>query len=269
MQHNRKSITWEHVIQRYNIPKQGHTAINKFCKLFEGLDFGNVTHSTAIKFLDMLNSQSLRQSTVHVYIKELSTIYNKAIQRGDYSGDNPFAGIHTSSKFRERSYLTADELQRLESLEDLTPAQSRDRDIFLFQCYTGLRTCDIKNLKQSDIADGAITIYQQKTAVPVYIPLSTHAKKILDRQAHIGELIFKVHIPNVYNFNLRHIVEKANIDKHITPHCGRHTFAVQSLNRRIPIEVVSKLLGHTDLKTTQIYAKIANPLIKDYMKLWE
>ena len=163
-----------------------------------------------------------------------------------------------------------EELSAIEALE-LSTIERVYRDMFLVECYTGLRVSDIKTLQWTDIREGAICKKMIKTKTEVFIPLNNKAASIIERQPHAGELVFEkatATLPTINKY-IKDICYRAGITKKITSHCGRHTFAVQSLNKRIPIEVVSKLLGHRDLKTTQIYAKVANPLIVDYMKRWD
>lgn len=262
------AATFDYILSEYALNEHYITIVRRFRKMFPDVEFGKVTPAIAQLFADQLKRQGLRNYSIHNYIKTMSTLYSKAISRGDFGGANPFSQIPTSTKAREREYLTDEELR---ILEDFTVPRStimRDRDIFLFQCYTGLRTSDVKQLRWSDIQDGAIVLRQQKTQNTAYIPLSSRAMSILKRQDRNAERVFDVKT-TYKTTGVQELMRAAGITKHITSHCGRHTFAVQSLNRRIPIEVVSKLLGHSDLKTTQIYAKVANPLIRDYMRLWE
>ena len=266
MEYNGGVVTFDNVVQTYEPTELTLAAVKRFRRMFPDVEFSKVTENIAATFAETLKRQGVRPASVHVYVKSLSSIYNKAIRRGDYSA-NPFANVQTTNRNREREYLTEDELRRLESLKNLTRPQQRTLDIFLFQCYTGLRKSDVKRLRWSDIQDGAVILRQQKTQNTVFIPLSSRARAVLERQTADRSTIFDV--KTAYNISIATIMQLAGIDKHITSHCGRHTFAVLSLNRRIPIEVVSKLLGHTRLQTTQIYAKVANPLIRDYMKLWE
>lgn len=258
--------TFDNIVQTYQLTELVLTAIKRFRGMFPDVEFTKVTEDIATTFAETLKRQGLRPATVHVYVKALSALYNKAIKSGDYT-DNPFANVPTKNRNREREYLTDDELLKLENLQNLTRPQQRTLDIFLFQCYTGLRRSDVKRLRWSDIQDGAVILRQQKTQNTVFVPLSSRARAVLDRQPADRSTVFE--LKTAYNWSISTIMQLAGIDKHITSHCGRHTFAVLSLNRRIPIEVVSKLLGHTQLRTTQIYAKVANPLIRDYMKLWE
>lgn len=266
MQKNSGSVTFEYCMQHYKLRKNATSVIRCFIKFFpECAELDKVTSDIARTFADEL-SKRYKSSTVHYYIKCLSTLYEKAIERGD-TASNPFLKIPTTPIYGERQYLTEDELQLLEHFKFKFDATGRARDAFLFQCYTGLRTSDVRKLKWADIQEDAIRMQQTKTKNSVFIPLSNKAKAILDKQDKGRYYVFSV--KTSYQYTVINLIKEAGITKHITPHCGRHTFAVQSLNRRIPIEVVSKLLGHTNIKTTQIYAKITSPLIRDYMKLWD
>lgn len=207
--------------------------------------------------------------TAHRYLQYLKAVFNQAVKDGLIK-NNPFAELSLPRQEPHREYLTMEELSAIEALE-LSAIERVYRDMFLVECYTGLRVSDIKTLQWTDIREGAICKKMIKTKTEVFIPLNNKAASIIERQPHTGELVFKkaaATLPTINKY-IKGICHRAGITKKITSHCGRHTFAVQSLNKRIPIEVVSKLLGHRDLKTTQIYAKVANPLIVDYMKRWD
>ena len=136
------------------------------------------------------------------------------------------------------------------------------KDSFLFSCLTGLRFSDIKSLKWENITYDSkngyiIKFTQQKTKNTEYLPVSEQSIKILGERKKDDDLVFKDLIYSAYHNKMLHKwVEDAEIDKHITFHSARHTFATLQLTMNTDIYTVSKLLGHRHLKTTEIYAKV-------------
>jgi len=140
---------------------------------------------------------------------------------------------------------------------------------FLFACYTGLRYSDLKTLKTSSINGNMLHIKMHKTGHPVGIPLTRKAFQLLPPEAKFDkDLVFHVYCNKVTNRILKQIGQQYSIQKKLTCHVARHTFATVSIILGIPIEVVSKLLGHTNLKTTQVYAKIVDSVKEREMEKW-
>ena len=150
------------------------------------------------------------------------------------------------------------------------------RDVFIFAVYTGLSYVDIGNLTNENINVGIdkslwLSYYRQKTDIHAILPLLQPAVNILKRYEayHEGKRnnhIFPVPLNQVMNRYLKKVAKQAGVDKNITFHCARHTFATTiTLSHGIPIETVSKMLGHTSIKTTQIYAKILDTKVMDDM----
>ena len=141
---------------------------------------------------------------------------------------------------------------------------------FLFSCYSGLRYQDLFNLKYSNIADGFIDIEMEKTNETLRIPLSSKALKLIGHEKHkTTDKVLNVYTNQKVNDYLKVGLTLAGIKKNMSFHCSRHTFASISLNLNIPLNVVSKLLGHNDLKTTLIYAKLDEQTKVDEMKKWD
>jgi integrase len=181
--------------------------------------------------------------------------------------ENPFDNYKLKTEPSKRQNLSMDEISRIEELlPGLSSKLSNVARLFLFSCYTGLRYADVRALKWDNIQDNCIIITQEKTKQPVLIPLSDHAKRHLPQQN--GETIFKVYSNQKCNEYLKEIADLAGIKKNVSCHVARHSFATNSLNLGIRLEVVSELLGHTDLKTTRIYAKLMAETKKIEMKKW-
>lgn len=243
-------------------------AVKTLLEVFPDATFASIRHNEVELWLKHTMSTH-KKSTVFRYLLLLRSLFSRAVKQ-KLIEENPFLEFKTQKLEAHREYLTMEELEAIERAT-LPATHEPYRDLLLIECYTGLRISDLKTLEWNDISEGAIRKRMVKTDSEVFVPLSKKALSIIDRQPHTDNLIFKrclTTLPNI-NGHIREVCRIAGITKKITTHCGRHTFAVQSLNKRIPIEVVSKLLGHKDLKTTQIYAKVANPLIVDYMKRWD
>lgn len=156
----------------------------------------------------------------------------------------------------EKVYLTFEELQKLKET-DL--AQSEVKRAFLFACYTGLRISDIENLTWDKIEDGKLKFRQKKTKAFEYFPLSLTAKKLINYEKFKNKKegkIFNLPVQRWMNDVLKKWAKNAGINKHISFHCSRHTFATLALTSGADLYVVSKLLGHSNIETTQVYAQI-------------
>ncbi len=132
---------------------------------------------------------------------------------------------------------------------------------------------DIKKLKFYDIKEEEkekyISTYRGKSKIPVKIPLTKKARELIPKALFKDQLVFKVQVNQSTNRHLKKIMETAKINKHISYHCSRHTFATLSGENGIPIQVVSKILGHTNIRTTMIYMKFQLSLLTKEMKKWD
>lgn len=172
---------------------------------------------------------------------------------------NPIRGIEN---FKEeegtRMYLTIEEVKKLAQTECEYPNIKR---AFLFSCLTGLRRSDVLRLTWSEIKKQGdftrIIFRQKKTGGQEYLDITPQAAELLGERGKPDEHMFTdIHSPTCTNETIKRWVLKAGIDKKITFHCARHTFAVMMLDIGTDIYTVSKLLGHRELNTTQIYAKV-------------
>lgn len=210
----------------------------------------------ARKFSDV--SRRLSPNTVSIYFKAFSHAMSIAV-RNDIIPSNPCDRLAREEKpkisARDRQYLTREELSRLASTDCRLPEVKR---AFMFSCFCGLRFSDVRNLKWDDLytSYGRTYIHIRiiKTRTPITIPLSPLALSWLPERGR-GSVFSLPSVPAVCD-NLALWVKDAGIKKHITFHCARHTFATMSISAGVDLFAVSKLLGHTDIKTTQIYAKM-------------
>ena len=188
---------------------------------------------------------------------------------------NPFKEILLTRKPVNREYLTSDEILAMQKLNNLIPSLDRNRDLFLLACFTGLAYSDIKALHALNIIvepDGSkhIERYRTKSMVMSYIPLLSAAENILLKYSptkDCRDFQWKVPCNQKLNQSLKEIAKLAGIHRNLFMHLGRHTFATTvTLSQGISIESVSKMLGHTTLKHTQVYAKIVNSKVKGEME---
>jgi len=275
-------ITWcESEIENNTIlrplSKKQHTGMVEALKTFGKItEFSDINYNNIVAFDNWLRSDpkiKRNQTTIWNYHKRLKVYINKAIA-ADLVFVYPYIKFKVDrGKSTERKYLTAAELKRIETKEIQIPRLDQIRDIFIFQCYTGLSFIDILKLKPEDITEDAtgdrfIKTYRSKTEEKSTIFLLKKAEAILNKYAG-GKYLLPILTNQKYNAFLKEIAVLCDIEKNLTTHMARHTFATTvTLENGVPIETVSKALGHTSLKTTQIYAKIVdNKVAADMRKI--
>ncbi|NJY63974.1 site-specific integrase [Salinimicrobium sp. CDJ15-81-2] len=211
------------------------------------------------------------------HLERFKKMLNLAIKL-EWLVKNPFDNFKFRFEKNERQYLSKRELQLVESTEFTSSSLQKVKDIFIFSCYTGLSYIDLKKLTIHQIIkgiDGSNWIYskREKTDETVKVPLLPQAQNIMNQYADgiKSEFLFPVFSNQKVNKYLKEVMLQLKIKKTITFHSARHTFATTvTLSNGVPIETVSKLLGHTKLSTTQIYAKVLeNKLSEDMMLLKE
>jgi site-specific recombinase XerD len=188
---------------------------------------------------------------------------------------DPFSNYKIRIAKVDRGYLTQDEIGRIMDKKFPSKRLEQVRDIFVFSCFCGLAYIDVKNLRENNIRtsfDSSLWIMgkREKTGVNFNIPLLDIPKTILEK--------YKGTLPNSYvlpvlsnqkmNAYLKEIADVCGIDKNLTFHLARHTFATLALTKGVSIESVSKMLGHTNIQTTQIYARITDKKIGDEMNMF-
>lgn len=204
----------------------------------------------------------LTDATIHAYFKFVTAVLNKASSKG-LIAVNPVAALEIRERPQgqspERTFLSLDEVSRL--IDTPCPAYPILKNMFLFACFTGLRSSDVKALTWKKVDDNMIGTTMQKTQKAIYIPISNNARRWLPERGSAGpeDKVF-TGCPTI-NTVCRTIdkwAKDAGIDKHVTFHIARHTFATLSLEYGADLYTVSKLLGHQRVTTTQIYAKIVD-----------
>ncbi|HBC21926.1 MAG TPA: mobilization protein [Porphyromonadaceae bacterium] len=243
----------------------------------EDITFADITPKWVQGFRDYLDREAeafgndtrkrkdrrpLSPNSKQAYFNKLRATLNQAYEDGIIL-KNPMKGIHTFSSVEgTREYLTLEEIRALAATDCDYPEVKR---AFLFSCLTGLRRSDVEKLTWDEVTqlDGRtrLVFRQKKTGGQEYLDITPQAAQLVGTR---GTAAADSHVfgnflsPSRTNQELRIWTQRAGIGKHITFHCARHTFAVLMLTLDTDIYTVSKLLGHRELRTTQIYAKIVD-----------
>lgn len=213
------------------------------------------------------------QNTIYKCMKFFKQVINKAIRAGLITVD-PFNGYKISVQRVDRGFLSEDDLKKMMEKEFASKRLEQVRDIFVFACFSGLAYIDLANLRVDNIQkmfDGRLWIvtHRQKTNTKVTVPLLPPAIKILKKYEgkYLDGQLLPIITNQKLNCYLKEIADICGIEKNLTFHLARHTFATtMTLGKGVPIESVSKILGHTNIQTTQIYARITNEKISHDME---
>ena len=253
--------TWEHV-KNYSGDKVTMGKVDvEFCKGFISyLSAATTMQASHVK------KKPLSQQSKKTYFATFASVLHYAARKGIIS-DDPITRLDKEDRAEVKgaksviTYLTIDEVKKLMATNS---TKSDIRRAFLFSCFTGLRLSDVINLRWSDIkqmgGNSYVEIVMKKTNTPLVIKLNKQALAYLpDNKGGIEvfDLPFRGY-SNRINQHLQRWAKQAGIDKHIHYHMSRHTFATMELTMGGNLYVVSKLMGHSDISTTQIYADIIN-----------
>ncbi|MEG0927170.1 site-specific integrase [Chryseobacterium sp.] len=246
--------------------------ISKMLKFKKEILFSDINEKFINDYREyMLNTLSNNENTASKSLRVLRTFVNISMRFG-YIKTNPFQYTSIKKVDGKRDFLSIEELNRLTdyySKDNFT--KSIEKDIlgyFLFACYTGLRYSDLKTFSTSSIINNSIHLRMHKTGYLVNIPLSMKTKQFIPDIPFSDTCVFRVYCNKVTNRILKQIGAELKFNKKLTCHVARHTFATVSISLGIPIEVVSKLLGHTSIRTTQVYAKIVDTVKIKEMQKW-
>lgn len=248
------------------------------------IPLSNLEYSFIIGFEDFLRSyipksgqSKIGNNTAMKHIKRLRRMVTLAY-RMKWIDRDPFVNFKMKIEKKERSFLTDIELLSIEELSSSIERLVVVKDLFVFSCYTGISYADIVQLTENNIVigiDGSpwIMANRVKTGAPFKIPLLPKAATLIDkykdhyRTNDTSSLLPKLSNQKLNSY-LKEIADLCGIKKNLTFHMARHTFATTvTLSNGVPIETVSKLLGHTKLSTTQIYARVVERKVSDDMAL--
>ena len=258
LKHTKDFLNWKYSISDIDITKIDHAFITDY--EFYLRSVRKCANNTAVK-----------------YIKNFNKII-KLCLANDWLEKNPFANYKSKVKEVERVYLSEGEIQNIINKDFKTERLSLVRDIFLFSCFTGLAYIDVKNLTKSHISIGIdgdkwIFTHRQKTESASKIPVLPVTQMIIDKyadhpQAINEEKLLPILSNQKMNAYLKEIAAVCEIEKELTFHIARHTFATTvTLTNGVPTESVSKMLGHKNLRTTQHYAKVLDKKVSEDMKI--
>jgi site-specific recombinase XerD len=215
----------------------------------------------------------LKPGTMLCILTCLRKMIKIAISRGIISGD-PFSGFSPERPKSSQKYIPADDLDKLMKTPMKRRTQEVVRDMFVFSCFTGLAYIDLFNLTIEQIVktdDGSLwlNINRQKTGIFAKIPLLDEALKIIEkyRGTATGNKVFPMKSNSAVNKQLKSIAKQCGIERNLHSHAARHTFATEvCLSQGVPIETVSRMMGHNKLSTTQIYAKVTHNKVEEDME---
>ena len=258
LKHTIEFMQWKYNVSDIDITKIDHAFITDY--EFWLRSVRNCANNTAVK-----------------YIKNFNKII-KICLANDWLEKNPFANYKSKVKEVERVYLSENEIQSIIEKDFKTERLSLVRDIFLFSCFTGLAYIDVKNLTKSHISFGIdgekwIFTHRQKTESASKIPILPVTQMIIDKyenhpQSNNQEKLLPILSNQKMNAYLKEIAAVCEIEKELTFHIARHTFATTvTLTNGVPIESVSKMLGHKNLRTTQHYAKVLDRKVSEDMRI--
>ncbi len=258
LKHTVNFIHWKYNISDINIDKIDHAFITEYEFYLRSVRKCN--NNSAVK-----------------YVKNFHKIINQCLANGWLVKD-PFVNYKTKVKEVIREFLSEEEIERIMEKKFVSERLELVRDIFVFSCFTGLAYIDVKQLTKNHISygiDGDKWIFttRQKTETLSKIPLLPIAQQMIDKyenhpKSNNKNRLLPILTNQKMNAYLKEIGDVCGINKDLTFHIARHTFATTvTLSNGVPLETVSKMLGHTNLKTTQHYAKILDTKISNDMQL--
>jgi site-specific recombinase XerD len=224
----------------------------------------------------LLTKEKLQSNTSFKYIKNLKKVMRMCVDL-DWIPSNPFDAFKCSYKDPKRILLTESEIENLINTQIEIPRLAEIRDVFVFCCYTGFAYSEVHSLSRNDLNIGMdgeywITKYRKKTGERESVPLLPVALEIVNRyenhrRCKNSRKLLPVICNQLFNAYLKEIAIICRIQKSLTTHMARHTFATTiTLSNGVPIETVSKMLGHSKISTTQIYAKVLDTKVSADMK---
>lgn len=242
----------------------------------DDLDLLEMNHEFLVNYEVFLSqNKTTKHNGTIKHIQRIKKVMNMAI-RNEWIDKNPFAKYVCRLKKFNREYLDKNELEIIENIELNNKKLEMVRDVFIFSVYTGYAFADVQLLSPENIKPGNDNhlwayVYRAKTNVSCNIRLLPPALKILEKYMSLENKkdpskIFPIYSNQKTNQYLKDVAKLAGINKKMSFHMARHTFATTvTLTNGVPLETVSKMLGHTNLKTTQIYSRVIEEKVSEDM----
>jgi len=246
--------------ERNLLTKQNYkTLFNNLDKFKSGVRVTDIDYNFVVSYDKWLRSSGIAHNTRVSRLRLLRAVVNEAKKR-DIISSNPFERFRIQQMVSKKGYITREQLHQLEDMK-LKGFEEIVRDAFLVGCYTGLRYSDITALRQTHIKDGWLVIRMLKTKYTVEIPVDTlfdgKMLRLVEKYGgDIGRLTKQLGNNAAVNKTLHDLLAVVGADPKITFHSSRHTFATLLGQQGVDISVVSKLLGHRKLQTTEIYREV-------------
>lgn len=272
------NLIHKNTMLRYKATKSKMIDFMKLHFRIEDIPLDELKYSFITEFEHyLITKDKLSNNTAHKNLVHLKKVLKVAVLL-EWINASPFTQFKCSYRNPEREFLTHDEINRIKNKDFKIERLIKVRDVFLFQCYTGFSYADIFKFDQNALSVGIdgdywITTNRNKTGNRESVPLLPIAMEIIEKyqdHPHCVEnnSLLPVNTNERYNSYLKEIADLCGIRKKITTHVARHTFATTiTLSNGVPIETVSKMLGHTKLATTQIYAKVLDRKVSEDMRI--
>ena len=255
-------------------------AFKKFRKFRKEQDIApcDITADLTEAFQNSLKEQQLSMNTISFHLRKLRAIYNKAAERGLTINQHPFRHVYTGIGKTVKRAISIKEMKRIKEVELRDHLLCFSRDMFLFSFYTrGMAFVDMAFLKKSDIKDGMLTYMRKKTGQQLTIRWERTMQQIVDQYAvEESEFLLPIihcrngkernqyrNVQTKINRSLKDVARVAGIDHKLTMYVARHSWATIARQMKVPLNIISTGMGHTNEKTTEIYLKSVDMSIVD------
>lgn len=232
------------------------SGVNSLVKFKDDLPLSRYNKANISAWIEALTVEPV---TKHNYLRAVKRIFNQAVKEKIVK-ENPCLDVQCKFSETKRQFLTIEEIQRVNEVVFDMPVI---KDAFIFSCYTGLRLGDVRTLRWGNIVNGYLEYTQHKTGHVARTKLNHTALSIVERQQRPSPFVFMLPAKKSFYIHFKRFIALAQLDKRITFHCGRHTFATLLLTSGCSIYTVSKLLGHKNISTTEVYLNLIDQVKDD------
>lgn len=255
-------------------------AYNKFSQFREGIDLSLscITPLMMEQFQSYLRSQNLTMNTVSYFMRVLRSVYHKGVKQGLTVDQQPFRDVYTGNAQTQKRALSLDMIKRIKEQGLDSQSELFARDMFLLSFYLrGISFVDMAYLKQSDIKDGRLSYKRHKTGQMMSIRWEPQMQEIIDKYPntkteYLLPIItknngkernqYRYHQTRI-NRDLKHIARIAGVNVSLTMYCTRHSWATIAREQQVPMNVISRAMGHTNERTTEIYIRSIDVTVVD------